>query len=161
MIRRLSAAATAALLTIAPPALSNHWMQTADPQVLQAIDEMVAVYGSSCQMGNPQGCQALQYIQQTAGTMLDAGYQCQTMSNAQACAYYQQAYSVLEQAYIATSQAVMQGQMMNAQPGYSAQSHAQRMNEIHQWGQQSLAIGRQNQQILDQRHDQFMEYLRQ
>jgi len=39
-------------------------------------------------------------------------------------------------------------------------SHAERMQNIHNWGQQRLEFGRQSQQLLDQRHEQFMKTLR-
>ena len=39
-------------------------------------------------------------------------------------------------------------------------AHAQRMDDIHSWGNQMLATGAANSAILDQRHDSFMETLR-
>ncbi len=39
-------------------------------------------------------------------------------------------------------------------------AHADRMERTHNWGQQMLANGAANSAILDQRHNQFMETLR-
>ena len=153
-------AATALAAGLSAPAAADHWMQTADPQVVQALNEMIQVYGSGCQMGNPQACQMMQIIQQQGGTMLNAGYECQMNGNPQACQFYQYSYNSLEQAYYATHQAMTQGQLAPVQPGYSGSTHAQRMQEIHNWGQQRLQWGRQQQQMMDQNHQQFLEYLR-
>ena len=66
----------------------------------------------------------------------------------------------LEQAYVATAQALSQGALAQPAPGYSAMDHAQRMRAIHDWGRQSLERGRQSQQLLDQNHERFMQTLR-
>jgi hypothetical protein len=39
-------------------------------------------------------------------------------------------------------------------------AHAQRMDDIHSWGNQMMATGAANSAILDQRHNSFMETLR-
>lgn len=39
-------------------------------------------------------------------------------------------------------------------------AHMQRMQDIHDWGQTQLAIGAQNSAIMDQRHESFLETLR-
>lgn len=140
---------------------ADHWMQTADPQVLQALNDLIGVYGNACQMGNPQACQVTQNIQQTGGMMLNAGYECQVNGNPQACQFYQQAYGQLEQTYTATQQAMMSGQVQAAPQGYGdGSTHAQRMQQIHNWGQQRLEWGRQQQQMMDNNHQQFLDYLR-
>ena len=142
-------------------AQSNHWMQTADPQVLQALNELISVFGNACQNGAQQACQMVQNVQQQGGMMLNAGYECQTSNNAQACQFYQYSYGQLEQAYYATQQAVAQGQFAAPQPGYSdGTTHAQRMQQIQNWGEERLEWGRQQQQMVDQNHQQFLEYLR-
>lgn len=161
-MRVFSSIALALALLAAPMAArANHWMQTADPQVLQALNELMMVYGNACQMGNPQACQVTQAIQQSGAMMLNAGHQCRTTGDPQACQFYNYAYGQLEQTYMATQQAMMAGQVQAAPQGYGAgTTHAQRMQQIHNWGQQRLDIGRQNQQILDNNHARFMEYLR-
>lgn len=154
--------AALALTLAAPAARANHWMQTADPQVLQALNELVMVYGNACQMGNPQACQVTQSIQQSGSMMLNAGYECQVNGNPQACQFYNHAYGQLEQTYMATQQAMMAGQVQAAPQGYgTGTTHAQRMQQIHNWGQQRLEWGRQQQQMMDNNHQQFLEYLRQ
>jgi hypothetical protein len=154
-------ASVAISICLSGVATADHWLQTADPAVVQALNEMVQVYGGVCQQGNPQGCQAMQYVQQLGGQMLNAGYECQTAGNQQACQFYQQAYNQLEQDYYATQQAVNQGQFAAQQPGYDGSTHAERMQEIHNWGQQRLDWGRQQGAINDQNHQKFLEYLRQ
>ena len=154
-------AAVSLLLVPGTATATNHWMQSADPQVLQALNELVMVYGNACQNGNPQACQMVQNVQQQGGTMLNAGYECQANGNQQACQFYQYSYGQLEQAYTATQQAMMQGQFQAPQPGYSdGTTHAQRMQQIQNWGQQRLEWGRQQQQMSDRNHQQFMENLR-
>ena len=140
---------------------ANHWMQTADPQVVQALNELVSVYGSACQYGNQQACQMANLVQQQGAVMLNAGYECQANGNPQACQFYQYSYGQLEQAYYATQQAINQGRFQAQQPGYDSSTHAQRMQQIHNWGQQRLEWGRQQQSIMDQNHQQFMDYIRQ
>ena len=161
MTLRHWAAAAAISLGIAGAAYSEDYMQTADPQVVQALNDMIQVYGGLCQQGNPQGCNMMQYIQQTGGQMLRAGNDCQVNGSQQACQFYQQAYRTLEQAYYETEAAVNRGQFSSQQPGYSALAHQQRMQEIDKWGQQRLQWGQNQSNMMDQRHQQFLEYLRQ
>jgi len=47
--------------------------QQQDPQVVQALNEMVYAFGVNCQSGNPQACQSANYIQSYGGQMLQAG----------------------------------------------------------------------------------------
>ncbi len=161
-MRLFALAALASLMVWASPAArANHWMQTADPQVVQALNELIMVYGNACQMGNPQACQVTQSLQQNGSMMLNAGYECQNTGNPQACNFYNQAYGQLEQTYMATQQAMMAGQVQAAPQGYgNGTTHAQRMQQIHNWGQQRLEWGRQQQQMMDNNHQQFLEYLR-
>ena len=53
---------------------------------------------------------------------------------------------------------------MQAPAGYGAYdpyaAHAQRMQDIHAWGNQMMANGAASSAILDQRHESFMETLR-
>jgi len=148
---------------LAPPAYADHWMQTADPQVVQALNELAYVYGSYCQQGNPQACQMVQSIQQHGGQMLNAGYDCQVNRNQQACAWYQTSYQMLSQTYAQTQQALAQAQMQAPAGGGMnplGNTHEQRMQSIHQWGQDRLQWGQQQGQMMDQRHEQFMRTLR-
>ena len=138
-------------------------MQTADPQLIQALNELAMIYGNACQMGNTQACSMAQNIQSQGGMMLNAGFECQVNSNPQACAFYQNAYAQLSQTYAATQQAMMQGQIQQPSPGYDGQAgttHAERMQQIQNWGQERLQWGQQQQQMMDNNHQKFMEYLR-
>ncbi|MAY87938.1 MAG: hypothetical protein CML02_14620 [Pseudooceanicola sp.] len=165
-IRRLATKPTRSLalaLVIASPATADHWMQTADPPVVQALNELAMVYGNACQMGNQQACWMAQNVQSQGGMMLNAGYECQVNGNPQACAFYQNAYAQLSQAYAATQQAMTQGQKQQPAPGYGGQmgtTHAERMQQIQNWGQERLQWGQQQQQMMDRNHERFMETLR-
>ena len=77
-LRSLPASAAAALTALAAgPAEADHYLATADPQVVRATEEMAYVYGGLCQQGDPQACQSLQYIQGRGGAVLSAGHDCQ------------------------------------------------------------------------------------
>ncbi|MEO1000790.1 MAG: hypothetical protein AAFW69_09345, partial [Pseudomonadota bacterium] len=98
---------------------------------------------------------------QQAGLLLNYGYMCQN-GDQQACQIYQQGLGQLQQAYTMTQQALQSGQFGNPNQvgqGYSTYDHNQRMGQIHQWGQQMLQQGRQNQQLLDDNHRRFMQTL--
>lgn len=159
----LALAATLALTTMAArPALADHWMATADPQVIQALNELAQVYGWYCQQGNPQACQMVSAIQQHAGQMLNAGYDCQVRRNPQACSWYQQYYQQLSQTYAGTQQALAQARMAPPPGGANPMgaTHEQRMQAIHQWGQDRLQWGRESSAALDRSHEAFMQRLR-
>ncbi|MEM1161563.1 MAG: hypothetical protein AAGJ28_11560 [Pseudomonadota bacterium] len=153
-----AAALFAAAVTPATETRADHYLATADPQVVQAINELMYAYGGACQMGNPQACNLVNLMQQEAGNMLSAGYECQTAGNQQACQYYQSAYQQLSQVYNYTQQALAAGQMQQA-PSYNQSTHAQRMQQIHNWGQQRLQYGRQSMQLMEQRQKQFLQNL--
>ncbi len=142
---------TAALVLSIPlcgAAQADHYLQTADPQVVQAINELIQVYGGACQQGHQQACNIAQLIQQQGGMMLNAGYDCQTQSNQQACVFYRQAYGQMEQTYYQTQQAINEGRFgAGSANNYSQYDHSQRMQEIHNWGQQRLEWGRQQSAI--------------
>lgn len=159
--RSLAAGLALAVATI-HPAAADHWMQTADPQVIQALNELSQVYGSYCQQGNPQACQMVSSIQAHAGQMLNAGYDCQVRRNQQACAWYQQYYQQLSQTYASTQQAMAQAQLTPPATGVNPMgaTHEQRMQNIQQWGQDRLQWGQQSSAALDRSHAEFMQRLR-
>ena len=145
------------LSVAASTASANHYLQTADPQVVGAINEMVTVLGQACNMGNGPACNAIPMLQQQAHIMLSAGYDCQ-YGQQQACAFYNQNYQQLAEAYQQTIFAFQSGYLTQNTGGGAGMgmSHAQRMQQIHDWGQQRLDYGRQSQAILDQSHANFM-----
>lgn len=152
-------------LAFAGPGAADHWTATADPQVVQALNELAWVYGSYCQQGNPQACQALQAVQQQGGMMLNAGYDCQMQGNPQACQYYQQAYGVLAATHGQVAQAMSMGQMQQPASGMGGvnplgATHADRMNTIQQWGQDRANWAANRSIQMDQQHQQFMQQLR-
>jgi hypothetical protein len=69
---------------------------------------------------------------------------------------YYEACAMLD-AYAMQTQAPAYGGYNTYDP-YAA--HAQRMDDIYSWGNQMMANGAANSAILDQRHDAFMETLR-
>lgn len=141
---------------------ANHYMQTADPQVVQAINEIIYALGQGCSAGNMNACNMVPIAQQQAHAMLAAGYDCQAQGNPQACQFYQQNLWQLQEAYQQVSYAAQTGSLYQPTGGAQqvnplGETHAQRMQNIHNWGQQRLEYGRQSQQLLDQRHEQFMK----
>lgn len=62
--------------------------------------------------------------------------------------------------------AALDAYAMQAQAGYGYgtydpyAAHAERMQGIHNWGNQMMANGAANSALLDQRHEQFMQTLR-
>lgn len=154
-------AATVMSAALALPASADHWMQTADPNVVQALNELVLVYGGYCQQGNPQACQMVQSVQAHGGAMLNAGYECQVSGNQQACAYYRQAYGMLEQTYMQTTAALRHGQIVRYGGGNPlGATHAERMQAIQNWGQERLQWGQRQSDMMDRSHESFMRTLR-
>lgn len=69
---------------------------------------------------------------------------------------YYEACAMLD-AYATQMQAPVYGGYAPYDP-YAA--HAQRMEDIHSWGNQMMANGAANSALLDQRHEAFMQTLR-
>ncbi len=77
--------------------------------------------------------------------------------NAYCSAGYYDACAMLD-AYAMQDYGSGYGTGYNTYDPYAA--HADRMQAIHNWGNQMMANGAANSAILDQRHEQFMETLR-
>jgi hypothetical protein len=141
---------------------AEHYFQTADPQLLQAVNEMIYVLGQGCQVGNALACQAIPDAQHTAHVMFSAGYDCQTQGNRAACDFYRQNIAKVEQMYGIVAQAHQTGALYQPSAGAGGmvnplgETHEDRMQQIHNWGQERLDFGVQSQAILDQRHADFM-----
>lgn len=163
MIRTCLFAAACALFAGAGQAQNQ--FQTADPQVVNALNEIVFLLGQGCNSGNANACALIPMVQQEGQTMLQAGHACQFNGNQQACAFYQQELFNLQQGYQQVQYAAQSGLLYQPTGGGGqvpgmGQTHEQRMQQIHNWGQQRLEWGNQQQQLMDQRHQQFMEMLR-
>ena len=148
-------------LFFATPAHANHYMQTADPYVVQQLNEIIWALGAACQMGNGQACSMMQLAQTEAHAMLNAGFECQMNGDQNACMHYNQAYGQLQQGYQQMQAAVQAGRLNAGGGGYSQSTHAERMQQIHNWGQQRLQWGQQQMQRSEANHQQFLEMLRQ
>jgi hypothetical protein len=136
-----------------------------DYQVWGAIQQMSQGFGTGCQMGDQNGCQAYQYVQDMAGYLIATNDACVYQGQQQACQYFQQAYYQLDndfgmysQSYAPQVQAMMGGGGQMYDP--MGATHEERMANINNWGQQMLAQGAANSALLDQRHEQFMQTLR-
>ena len=154
-----------ALAIVAVPAKAQSVMPMVDPSLVQGIEELVARFGDACRMGEPDACQMGAMAQQQGYVMLDAGAACR-MGNPQACVFYQQTFQMLsmqlaqirQQQMVATLQ---QPPMVVAPvPDPLGATHEARMNSIEAWGQNRLAWGQQQGEIMRQRNDAFMESLR-
>ena len=155
-MRRLTAllTATAAAITLSAPAEAQQDYLQNDQAALYALDIMYQTLGSYCMAGDPVGCQATQYVADLAGYLWNASQACE-WGDEGACYAYMQAYWQLDSDY---------GQFTAyfAQFDYSAygSTHEERLAGIRAHGQAILAQGYQNSAILDQRHQQFLDYLR-
>lgn len=148
--------------TCATAVHADHWRQTADPQVVQALNELMQVYGYYCSNGDQYACNSANNVYQSGLAMLNAGYDCQVQGNSQACQYYQGAYSDLSTAYGQINQTIPQQQysdLMNSGNPLGA-THADRMDNIATWGQDRLDWGATQGAISDTNHDAFMQTLR-
>lgn len=148
---------------MAGTAKADHYYATADPQVVQAISEMIGVLGQGCNAGNALACNAIPQLQQQAHLMLSAGYEC-SYGNQQACGFYQQNLWQLNEAYQQLSLAVQQGRLMSpyGQPtGGMGMTHAERMQAIHNFGAQNTINFNNRMAAMDDSHQKFLEYIRQ
>lgn len=145
-------------------AKADHYFATADPVVVQQINQIITTLGQACNMGNAQACNAIPLVQQQAHSMLSAGYDCRMQGNQNACAFYQQNLWQMQDAHRQVQMAAQQGQLMqptgNAAPGMGM-THAQRMQQIHDFGAQNTANFNQRMKKMDENHNKFIQMLRQ
>ncbi|WP_123642413.1 hypothetical protein [Histidinibacterium lentulum] len=153
MLRTLKLAAIA-LAGLGTAASADHYMQSADPQVVGMINTIVGMYQQGCQMGNPMGCELAQMAMSEGHYLLNAGYECMR-GNQEACWFYQQG----TQAAYNNMMQMQQAQLGGGGNPLGA-THEERMTNIHNWGQSRLEWGNQQSAIMDQRHEQFMQTLR-
>ena len=161
---RMNIAATVALLTgaFAGVAQADHWRQTADPQVVQALNELMQVYNYYCNSGDQYACNSANNVYQSGLALLNAGYDCQAMNNRQACQYYEGSYNELAMAYNQINQVVPQQQyadLVNSGNPLGG-THGERMDTIAAWGQDRLDWGTTQGALMDSNHDAFMQTLR-
>lgn len=107
------------------------------------LQQLSLVFGNLCQMGNPQGCQASQYVQQGANYLQQAGMACQ-QGNPQACQAYQQGAAEVHANYMQVAQQLQAagygGGGDGGNGGYVdplGQTHEQRMQAIQNFGAQN------------------------
>lgn len=131
-----------------------------DPQVVQALNEMLYAHGVACQYGQQESCWSANYVQQYGQQMLQAGNACQ-YGNQQACQFYNQAYNDLSGAYSQFQQQQWAAQAMQQQPQGYGSTHAQRMQAIQNFGAQNTANWNQRQAVNDANHQRFIESIRQ
>lgn len=158
------AAAAAAMMTFGTGqvAQADHWMQTADPQVVMALNQMIETYSYFCSSGNQIGCQLMQQTNQAGAMMLNAGYDCQMNRDQQACNFYQQSLMQLQQAYMGLNNALgaqQFNQIASANP--LGATHAERMEAISNWGQERLEWGRQQADISSANTQAFIDAITQ
>lgn len=149
--------------SMASTSKANHYYETADPGVVQAINEMIMVLGQGCNAGNAPACNSIPLLQQQAHLMLSAGYEC-NYGNPQACSFYQQNLWQLNEAYQQLSYAVQQGRMTTpyGQPTTGmGLSHAERMQAIHNFGVQNRINFNNRMSTMDANHQRFLEMIRQ
>jgi hypothetical protein len=158
--------------TLSPlPLLADHWRPYVDPSIVQGVDELLYVYSSYCQAGSAEACNMMGHVQQQAGMMFNAQFDCATQNNPQACAFAEQSFYGLQQVYMQTMQAAnLQGgggqqfydQLANQTGGYvDPNTHAMNMQQIQDWGQSRLDWGAQQSAIADTNHQQFIDYIQQ
>lgn len=168
MVIAMRLASLALLLTLVAPAVqADHWRQTADPQLITAIDYMVSTYGQYCQGGMQMACQLQAEASQVGYAALNASYDCMAMGNPMACDYYQQAGWSLINSAQGLYQTMTGGtaQTMPA-PGYDpgnvlGPTHDARMANIEAWGTQNTINWQNSQATIDANHDAFIAQIQQ
>ena len=153
---KIAAIVGACLLAVAAPAKADHWMQTADPQVLSALNQLGSAFGQLCQRGNQQYCMAYNQLDMHGRQMLNAGYECQVNGNQQACWFYQESYNGLSQTWAAYQQGIANAQASAGQSPMAGMNHQQRQQFLQNNFNRIMEQGRQNSQLLDQRHQQWL-----
>lgn len=161
MKRLLLGIAAAACLTT--QASAQDYISAADPQVVQALNEIVMALNNGCASGNVGACQAAQYAQTGAQFMLTHSYQCQYDGNQQACGQYRQDMVELRTSYAQVQQAHMSGTLYQptAPAGGMGLSHADRMQQIHDMGVANTRRFNQRIATMDARHNAFLDMIRQ
>lgn len=143
--------AAALTLGFAADAKADHYLPTADPNMLNAISMLVGLYQQQCAMGNPAGCRGLPQAQAEGWAILDAGYRCQ-QGDPSGC----QMYRYGEQLISSVMFQIQAQQLSNQAYGAGNAGHWERMQQIHNWGQQRLAIGQQNINTMQSNHEWFL-----
>lgn len=157
MFRTLRAAALVLAGLGGTAASAEHYMQTADPQVVGMINQVVGMYRQACQMGHQTGCQLERMAMSEGHYLLSTGYNCMANGNQQDCGYYQQAVVGLQNNVMQMQQTQLGSAGMGNPLGAT---HGERMQNIHNWGESRMEWGQQQSAIMDQRHEQFMQTLR-
>lgn len=155
-------AALACAIGLSGPGQAQNYMSSADPMVVQAINEIIYVYQLYCNAGEMQACNTLPMIEQGAQETLALGQNCQ-MGDQAACSTYQEHLWELQgahsQAMVSYNQ--LQAAQSGGQSGDMGLTHEQRMQQLQQWGAQNQANHDYRMQQMDQSHQQFIEMLRQ
>lgn len=154
-MRNLILGLTAAM-GLALPAKSDHYLATADPQMVQAISMLIGLYEQQCMIGNQAGCQGLPQAQAEGWAILDAGYRCQN-GDPSGCQMYEYGVQMIGGVmYQIQQQQLMSMAQFAGNGGGGAMSHYDRMQQIHNWGQTRLAIGQQNMDTMQSSHESFL-----
>lgn len=151
--RTALATATLALGLGSAPAKADHWMQTADPQVLSVLGTLGNAFGQACQAGSQQHCVAYQELDRQGVQMLNAGYECQVNGTQQACWFYQEQYAGLSQIWGIYQQSLAQASASSPMAGMN---HQQRQQFLQNNFNRIMQQGRENSALLDRRHQQWL-----
>lgn len=155
---------TAALsVGVAQTAAANSWTQAADYNTASMLYQLDQYFGSNCMAGDPYACQSQQGLYQDAQAVESAAYSCLNTNDQSACYQFQNMAMQVGQLYNMAQQQASASYYET--PGYgaygggydtSAAGHMDRMQQIHDWGQNSLAIGAANSAAMDASHERFM-----
>jgi hypothetical protein len=159
---KLAFAFASTVVTFGSPTLADHWMQTADPVVVQALNEVAQVYGYYCNQGDQNACQLANNVYQSGTAMLMAGYDCQMQGMQDACQYYNAAFGELSMVYGQITQTMPQQQYQDVLSGGNVlgATHDERMGNIAAWGQERIEWGITQSGIADANHDAFIAQIR-
>ena len=148
-------AAVAAVSFTASPTSAQNVGYQADRQVYGALNDLLYYFAGHCQTGNQQACQAYQQVEYFGQGLMSAGAACQ-QGNQMACRQYQQSLGELQFTYQQVQQSQIAAMQPQAPSDYGT-THADRMQAIQDFGAANTAAWEQNQAIMDQNHNSFIE----
>lgn len=158
-IQKITGIAFAAVLASTAVDAQQFYGMENDPGVMDALNNMGMAFGQACQMGDPQGCNSYQYVQQLGNYMYGASSACM-QGDQMGCQAYMQVYQQLDSDYGMFVQQYSGGQQFaggfNGAANASAATHEQRMQQIQAMGAQSTANWQANNAQMDANHAAFM-----
>jgi len=160
---RISAKASSLALILCAPLAPPAQAQGIDPQLVMMMEQMISAVWMNCQMGDQASCYNAQGMQQYGQQIIAAGQYCMQTNDMNACGFYQQGVYSVQNAYMQMAQGY--GGQLPATPGYDPNNplgatHADRMQNISDWGAANTANWQAQQAQNDAAHNAFIDSIR-